>query len=92
MDVTKITRQEAFEANIEFRMGVRDKILMTMIIFDDKPWTASSLCKLLGLKYTSVHPRLCDLKAEGKIEAVGITRQYGIKEAIYRLGKEGSNA
>lgn len=51
-------------------------------------WCASEFCELFDCKLTTVRPRLSELKAEGKIEAVGITNDYGIREATYRLRKD----
>lgn len=88
MEVTKITRREAYKANTEKRMSTREQILKIMTVYDDTLWSASSLCLMLGMKDTSIRPRVCDLKAEGRIEAVGITNEYGIREATYRLRKD----
>ena len=51
-------------------------------------WRASEFCELFNCELTTVRLRLSKLKAEGEIEAVGITNDYGIREATYRLRKD----
>lgn len=90
MEVTKITRREAFKANTEERVKTADRILDLMA--DGQEWCVSALCHRLGLRETSVRPRVSELKSEGIIKAVDVTNQYGIREAIYKLRKDDESA
>lgn len=89
MEVTETTHHEAFETNTEYRVSTKEKILYLMNHCSiDYVWCASEFCEFFDCKLTTVRPRLSELKAEGKIEAVGITNDYGIREATYRIRKD----